>query len=149
MDLFVGVLTDATGNGGARLATPPVGPDNAPIDAKALILVDENGTPIDVSGVLGGGGNPPLTVINDAVIADEAPSFTLFVDATANDVQVTLPPAVNNESTYIIRRVDQSVFDMTIIPTGADSVDGDTDAALFPGESMTFGSNLTNTWWLL
>jgi hypothetical protein len=48
MDLEVGVLTDASGNSGARLTPTPVGPDNAPIDAKALILVDSAGTPITI-----------------------------------------------------------------------------------------------------
>jgi hypothetical protein len=50
MDLMVGVLTDATGNGGARLTSPPTGPDSAPIDAKGIILVDKDGNPIDLSG---------------------------------------------------------------------------------------------------
>lgn len=45
MDLLVGVVTDDTGNGGARLTTPPTGPDDAPIDAKAIILVGSDGQP--------------------------------------------------------------------------------------------------------
>ena len=46
MKVKVGLLTDKTGNGGARLASVPTGPDNAPIDAEALILIDNNGNPI-------------------------------------------------------------------------------------------------------
>lgn len=49
MDLMVGVLTDETGNGGARLATPPVGPDNAPIDTVGLFLVGSDGNPVNFS----------------------------------------------------------------------------------------------------
>jgi len=46
MDLMVGVVTDASGNNGARLTNVPVGPDNAPIDAKGVVLVDKDGNPI-------------------------------------------------------------------------------------------------------
>lgn len=53
MDLEVGVLTDDTGNGGARLTTPPVGPDNAPIDAKGLVLVDSAGNLLPISPMAG------------------------------------------------------------------------------------------------
>lgn len=147
MDLFVGVLTDASGNGGARLTTPPVGPDNAPIDAKAIVLVDSAGNPVDVGGTLGASPSEPVTT--NTIIPTDTPSTTYFVDATAGDVQMTLPTALNNTSMYIIRRVDEAAEnDVTIIPTGANSVDGDTDALLSPGESMSFVSNQTNTWWL-
>jgi hypothetical protein len=44
MDLEVGVLTDTSGNGGARLTQNPVGPDGAPIDAKGLVLVRPDGS---------------------------------------------------------------------------------------------------------
>lgn len=95
--------------------------------------------------------SPPIVpedITADHVVADDEPHI-LFIDSTANDVQITLPPALDNTSELEIRRVDQSVFDVTIIPDGTDSVDGDTDAILFPGESMTFRSNQTDTWWLL
>lgn len=50
LDLEVGVLTDETGNGGARLLDRVYGPDGAPVDAKALILVDPTGNPVDLTG---------------------------------------------------------------------------------------------------
>src|SRR4051812_48617623 len=49
MDVEVGVLTDASGNNGARLTNVPVGPDDAPIDARALLIVDKDGNLIDLS----------------------------------------------------------------------------------------------------
>jgi hypothetical protein len=52
MDIEVGVLTDATGNGGARLTSAPAGPDGAPIDTKGLILVNSNGTLVGVANTV-------------------------------------------------------------------------------------------------
>lgn len=52
MDLEVGVLTNTTGNGGLRLANVPVGPDNAPIDAKAVVIVDPYGNSITDDNVV-------------------------------------------------------------------------------------------------
>jgi len=42
MDMEVGVLTDVSGNAGARTLVP-ARPDGAPIDAKGLVLIDKNG----------------------------------------------------------------------------------------------------------
>jgi hypothetical protein len=55
MDLEVGVLTDVSGNGGQRFIPQPVGPDNAPIDNKGLILVTKDGDPfVDTDGTMAG-----------------------------------------------------------------------------------------------
>lgn len=48
LDLVAGVLTDDTGNGGAR--TPPVfGPDGASIDQQGLLLIDPEGNLVIIS----------------------------------------------------------------------------------------------------
>lgn len=52
LDMEVHVVTDLTGNGGARLAAPVFGPDDAPIDAKGVLLVDISGLPIPLGDTL-------------------------------------------------------------------------------------------------
>src|SRR4051794_39104714 len=52
MDLEVGVLTDASGNNGARLTQVPIGPDGAPIETKGLVLVDSNGAPMPFNSTI-------------------------------------------------------------------------------------------------
>jgi hypothetical protein len=81
MDLLVGVVTDDTGNGGARLVSPPVGPDGAPIDAKAIYLVDKDGNPIS----LGGGSGVVVTPQQFGAVANGATDDSAaFVAAIAH-----------------------------------------------------------------
>lgn len=66
MDLSVGVLTDASGNNGARLTNVPTGPDGAPIDSVGLVLVDAGGNIVDLSN-LPSPATPDLTYTIDTL----------------------------------------------------------------------------------
>lgn len=68
MDVRVGVLTDASGNLGKRLVTPPTGPDGAPIDTFGLILVNSDGNIVDV--ISGSFGNTILNGARDPTFSD-------------------------------------------------------------------------------
>jgi hypothetical protein len=85
MDLQVGVLTDSTGNNGARLASNPLGPDGAPIDAVGLVLVDGDGNPAVLSaGVADRATLAGYASGNDYAMLLESPMQGLFTWSNDN-----------------------------------------------------------------
>lgn len=102
MDLEVGVLTDATGNGGARLVTSPTGPDNSPIDSKALVLVDQSGNPVSLDGVLQSVFTPEKYLAVGNGVDNDTTAFQLLAAAinAAGGGVIQLRPG----ATYILGR---------------------------------------------
>lgn len=113
MDLLVGVLTDDTGNGGARLLNQPIGPDKAPIDAVGLVTVDKDGNlivPPLAGAVLGiktfalgssiaiGTANNFVQTTGYNTAGDGGSAFYVF-DAAVNAAYVTANPRTSFIST--------------------------------------------------
>lgn len=48
LDLLAAVITDPTGNNGARITNPPTGPDGSPIDMVGLVPIDAAGNFVDL-----------------------------------------------------------------------------------------------------
>jgi hypothetical protein len=63
MRLLAGLVIDDTGNNGARLVASATAPDGSPIDTVGLVLLNPDGSVIDLSnlGSSGGGTTPPDT----------------------------------------------------------------------------------------
>ena len=47
----------------------------------------------------------------------------ILCDATAGALSVTLPTAINNTATYIIKKIDVSANAITILPNGSQTLD--------------------------
>ena len=74
---------------------------------------------------------------------------TIFIDASANDITVTLITAVDNGGKiFAFKRVDNSNFTVTIVPDGVETIDNESSAILYGYESMDMRSNNIN-WWII
>ena len=81
---------------------------------------------------LGVVGETKLTGLNTAITTKTAnytaltTDHTILVDATSNNVTITLPTAVGNSRLYTIKRIDGSVNTVTIATTSSQTIDGST-----------------------
>ncbi len=81
---------------------------------------------------LGVVGETKLTGLNTAITTKTADytalttDHTILVDATSNNVTITLPTAVGNSRLYTIKRIDGSVNTVTIATTSSQTIDGST-----------------------
>jgi hypothetical protein len=76
-----------------------------------------------------GGGSSVVTQDITTTTVLTAPAAgtitTIFVDATAGDITITLPTAVGNINTlYLFKRIDSTVNLVTIDTTGSETIDG-------------------------
>ena len=77
-------------------------------------------------------GETKLTGLNTAITTKTADytalttDHTILVDATSNNVTITLPTAVGNSRLYTIKRIDGSVNTVTIATTSSQTIDGST-----------------------
>jgi len=77
-------------------------------------------------------GETKLTGLNTAITTKTAnytaltTDHTILVDATSNNVTITLPTAVGNSRLYTIKRIDGSVNTVTIATTSSQTIDGST-----------------------
>lgn len=69
----------------------------------------------------------------------------LFVDASANDVVVTLPEA-QNYCDVKVKRMDASGFAVTVIPSNSDVIDDGRPVTLYPWDAMEFISDAERSW---
>lgn len=71
--------------------------------------------------------------------------YLILVDATANNITITLLPAaahgVGRTITYRIKRLDSSANTVTVIPSGADLIDDLPSMILMPLVSKDFNSD--------
>lgn len=94
------------------------------------------------------GGGPVLPIEGfSANVTPSAGSYTILVDATLANRTVTLPPSASNPGRiYIVKRTDSSVNSVTVIPSGADTIDGVGSAVLTSLSAMTLQSDGEGLW---
>jgi hypothetical protein len=74
-----------------------------------------------------------LSSITDYIVADTtlAKQFTAIVDASSEDVELTLPPAITREGhSLLVVRVDTSAHAVTILPAVGETINGDSSLSV-------------------
>lgn len=94
------------------------------------------------------GGGPVLPIEGfSANVSPQAGSYTLLIDATLANRTVTLPPSASHPGRiYIVKRTDSSAFTVTVVPSGADTIDGGASSALTALLSQAFQSDGEGLW---
>ena len=70
-----------------------------------------------------------------------------FILCTANSFEVTLPTAVGNQNrTYQIKNSGDGTI--TLLPHGAETIDGEDSQVIYPAECLTVISNNSN-WYVI
>lgn len=93
--------------------------------------------------------SPSLVTVDEDTTLTSG-NFTVLVDAAADDIVITLPPAVDNQARlYNVKKIDSSANTVTIDGNGAEPIDADPTLALtVQWQSVTIQSNGTG-WSLL
>jgi hypothetical protein len=99
----------------------------------------------------GGSGTLPFQTVTSATATLTTFNQTVYVDATSNNVVITLPTAVGNSGQSLeFKRIDNTINTVRIIPNGTQTLDGETSAEgiyLFnQNDAIVVRSNGTNSY---
>lgn len=97
------------------------------------------------------GGGPILPIEGfSANVTPGSNSYTMLVDAALANRTVTLPPSASNPGRiYIVKRTDSTLNTVTVIPSGADTIDGGVSSILTALLGQTFQSDGEGLWSVL
>jgi hypothetical protein len=98
-------------------------------------------------GRLSGRGVTTLTAAGSPAALGLAEAGLVLVDASAGDVDLTLPAAAGNGGLrYTLMRTDGAANTATVTPDGADTIEGAATLALAAGDRRVLVSDSTGTW---
>lgn len=130
-------------------------------DLGSVTTVDINGGTID--GTVIGGASAvagsfalltagSLNLANQTVTGNttlDTADCVVFVDASSNDVTITLPTAAAGDGiVYLIKRVDTSAYVVTVDGDSAETIDNNTTVTLLSMDAITITSDGTE-WWIV
>lgn len=100
------------------------------------------------SGSTAGGTTLNTIQVNNDYTVQSGIDF-VAVDASSGPVSITMPPASDGERKIHVKKIDSSAFKVTVVPDGADTIDGYAGFEIpFQNNSYIFVSNDANTWWV-
>ncbi|MCK5132057.1 MAG: hypothetical protein KAR40_07905 [Candidatus Sabulitectum sp.] len=121
--------------------------DYRPGNVPDPVLMDEFRRISDALDILYGEGLPTApTSVSDPTYTTEAGDRLLLLDATSNDIAVTMTPAAAFEGRCVVmERMDLSTtYDVTLTGDGGELIEDVTTQDLYPGESMKLYSDGSN-----
>jgi hypothetical protein len=96
-----------------------------------------------------GGGSGGFTVAGESGDFSAADNHMYYVDASGGAVNATLPLPTTNGVQVIVKKVDSSANDVTVLPHGAESIDTSSSFVIsVQYESNTFIADGSN-WWVI